>query len=131
MVKFFSFLESFTIFNYNVLCDKYATPQSHGYTASWALAWDYRKELILQEILLYNADIVCLQEVETSQYEEFFSPQLRSRGEYEGVFWPKSRARTMSDWERKAVDGCAIFYKPQKYLLFHLISDFDWKINVP
>jgi CCR4-NOT transcription complex subunit 6 len=46
---------------YNTLCEKYATPQSYGYTPSWALGWDYRKDLLLQEILNYNADIVCLQ----------------------------------------------------------------------
>ena len=31
--------------------------------------------------------------------------------EYEGVFYPKSRARTMSSDERRHVDGCATFYK--------------------
>jgi hypothetical protein len=46
---------------YNTLCDKYATPQAYGYTPSWALAWEYRKELLLQDILNYSADIVCLQ----------------------------------------------------------------------
>jgi CCR4-NOT transcription complex subunit 6 len=46
---------------YNTLCEKYATPQTYGYTPSWALSWDYRKDLLLQEILNYNADIVCLQ----------------------------------------------------------------------
>lgn len=79
--------------------------------------WDYRKELILQEILLYNSDIICLQEVETVQYEEFFRDQLRMRGDYEGIFWPKSRAKTMAEWDRKHVDGCAIFYKSQRFKL--------------
>jgi CCR4-NOT transcription complex subunit 6 len=46
---------------YNILNDKYATQQAYGYTPSWALTWDYRKELILQEILSYNADLICLQ----------------------------------------------------------------------
>jgi CCR4-NOT transcription complex subunit 6 len=110
------------VFTYNILCDKYATPQIHGYTPSWALSWEYRKEMILQEILLYNADVVCLQEVETSQFEEYFVVQLKLRGEYEGLFYPKSRARTMADWEKKAVDGCAIFYKTQRYCLVHLDS---------
>ena len=46
---------------YNTLCEKYATPQAYAYTPSWALAWHYRKDLLLQDILNYNADIVCLQ----------------------------------------------------------------------
>jgi CCR4-NOT transcription complex subunit 6 len=53
--------ETFTIMCYNTLCEKYATPQSYGYTPSWALSWDYRKDLLLQELLNYSADIICLQ----------------------------------------------------------------------
>lgn len=102
---------------YNVLCDKYATPQMFGYVPSWFLNWDYRKQLILHEILSYDADIVCLQEVETSQYEQYFKPQLRMRGGYDGVFSPKSRARTMSDWDKSFVDGCATFFKADKFKL--------------
>jgi CCR4-NOT transcription complex subunit 6 len=49
------------MFCYNILAEKYATPQMYGYTPSWALAWEYRKELILQEVLAYSADIICLQ----------------------------------------------------------------------
>ena len=54
-------IDSFTVLCYNTLCEKYATPQSYAYTPSWALSWDYRKDLLLQDILNYNADIVCLQ----------------------------------------------------------------------
>lgn len=53
--------ETFSLMCYNVLCDRYATPQLYGYTPSWALSWEYRKELILQEVLLYGSDIICLQ----------------------------------------------------------------------
>lgn len=53
--------DAFTVFCYNILAEKYATPQMYGYTPSWALAWEYRKELILQEVLAYSADVVCLQ----------------------------------------------------------------------
>lgn len=49
------------MFCYNILADPYATAQMYGYTPSWALTWEYRKELILQEILAYSADIICLQ----------------------------------------------------------------------
>lgn len=102
--------EPFSVLSFNVLCEKYATPQMYGYTPSWALAWDYRKELILQEIVGYGADLLCLQEVEGAQYEEFFLHHLSEQG-YSGVYFPKSRARTMSSEEKRHVDGCAIFYK--------------------
>ncbi|CAD6909995.1 unnamed protein product [Tilletia controversa] len=108
--------EAFNLLCYNILCDRYATSQMYGYTPSWALAWDYRKELILQEVMSYSADVCCLQEVDIEQYEDYFLHHL-SQQDYEGVFWPKSRARTMRDEERRHVDGCAIFYKATKWAL--------------
>lgn len=61
------------------------------------------------------AQSVCvqLQEVETEQYFTLFLPALKERG-YDGFFSPKSRAKIMSEQERKHVDGCAIFFKTEK-----------------
>ncbi|KAL4659817.1 CCR4-NOT transcription complex subunit 6-like isoform X1 [Arapaima gigas] len=106
----------FSVMCYNVLCDKYATRQLYGYCPSWALNWEYRKKAIMQEILGCNADIISLQEVETEQYYNYFLVELKKQG-YEGFFSPKSRARTMSESDRKHVDGCAIFYKTEKFSL--------------
>ena len=53
------------------------------------------------------------QEVETEQFYKYFLPELKKEG-YDGIFSPKSRAKTMSESERKHVDGCAIFYKTDK-----------------
>ncbi|KAN0065140.1 Glucose-repressible alcohol dehydrogenase transcriptional effector [Thecaphora frezii] len=108
--------ESFNVLCYNVLCDRYATASMYGYTPSWALAWDYRKEFILQEVMSYSADICCLQEVDMEQYEDYFLHHL-SQQDYEGIFWPKSRARTMREEEKRHVDGCATFFKSNKYQL--------------
>lgn len=105
----------FTVMCYNVLCDKYATRQLYGYCPNWALAWDYRRKAILDEIRNYNADLLSLQEVETEKFYSFFLPELQQLG-YEGIFSPKSRAKTMSEKERKHVDGCAIFYRVSKYV---------------
>lgn len=55
----------------------------------------------------------CFQEVETDQFYNFFLPELKRDG-YDGIFSPKSRARTMTESERKHVDGCAIFYRTAK-----------------
>lgn len=106
-----------TVLCYNILCDKYATSQMFGYVPSWFLNWEYRKQLIIHEILSYDADIVCLQEVESSQFEQYFKPQLRMRGGYDGIFSPKSRAKTMNEWDRTFVDGCAIFFKADRFKL--------------
>ena len=106
-------VETVTALCYNILCDRCATERLYGYTPSWALRWDYRKELILAEVLSHEADFVCLQEVDIANFEEYFQPNMSERG-YEGVFWPKSRYKTMSDTDRRLVDGCATFFKSSK-----------------
>lgn len=55
------------------------------------------------------------QEVETEQYFTLFLPALKERG-YDGFFSPKSRAKIMSEQEKKHVDGCAIFFKTEKWV---------------
>ena len=107
-------VESFSVLCYNILCEKYATERLYGYTPAWALAWEYRKELILSEIVNHNADFLCLQEVDNAQYEDYFVKKLDER-DYEGVYWPKSRYKTMNDADRRLVDGCATFFKKSKY----------------
>ncbi|OAQ31097.1 hypothetical protein K457DRAFT_72485 [Linnemannia elongata AG-77] len=116
--------DTFTTFCYNILAENYATPQMYGYTPSWALTWEYRKELILQEILAYSADIVCLQELEMGQYEDYFKEQMKLQADYDSVFWPKSRAKTMPEKDRRIVDGCATFFKASKFTLIdkHLVE---------
>ena len=95
---------------YNVLCERYATRQMYGYCPQWALNWEFRKKGILDEIRHYAADLITLQEVETDQYYNFFTPEL-SRDGYEGIFSAKSRSRNALEHEKKKIDGCAIFYK--------------------
>ena len=70
----------FTVLCYNVLCDKYATRQMYGYCPTWALDWMYRRKAILAELRHYSADIICLQEVETDQFYNFFQPELLADG---------------------------------------------------
>lgn len=106
-------IESLSVLCYNILCERCATERMYGYTPSWALTWDYRKELILTEIMNYDADILCLQEVDIAQYEDYFLQHLTAQ-DYEGVYWPKSKANTMEESQRRLVDGCAIFYKASK-----------------
>ena len=66
--------------------------------------------------LLYfyiDSKVNLFQEVETDQFYNFFLPELKRDG-YDGIFSPKSRARTMTESERKHVDGCAIFFRTAK-----------------
>ena len=117
-------LDSLSVVSYNILCDKYATKSQYGYTSTADLDWHFRKGLILKELKEYDADIICLQEVDRENYEEYFSKELRAT-DYRGVFWPKSRARTMVEKDARLVDGCATFYRSSKYILLdRLFIDF-------
>ncbi|KAG0167689.1 Glucose-repressible alcohol dehydrogenase transcriptional effector [Apophysomyces sp. BC1021] len=108
--------ENFTVFSYNVLCQKYAS--TFGYTPSWALAWEYRCTLTLdwEAFFFYIVEVEHLkvnshrQEVELGEYEDCFSKRLEQDG-YRGVFWPKSRAKTMMETERRSVDGFRLLDK--------------------
>lgn len=113
--------ESFSILCHNVLCERCATEKLYGYTPSWALQWEYRKELITSELLSHNADFLCLQEVDNAQFEEYFTKKLADH-DYEGVHWAKSRYKMMSESERRLVDGCATFYKASKCVLPLLVA---------
>ncbi|KAM3517153.1 hypothetical protein NHJ13051_009239 [Beauveria bassiana] len=109
-------LERVKVFSWNILCDKYATPQIYGYTPSKALRWDYRRECILKEIRVRDADFVALQEVSGEAFRNELSPELSTDG-YRGIFWPKTRAKTMSEKDAGQVDGCAVFYKQRKWVV--------------
>ncbi|EPX71942.1 CCR4-Not complex subunit Ccr4 [Schizosaccharomyces octosporus yFS286] len=106
----------FTAMSYNILCERYATSTLYGYTPSWALAWSYRRDLIMQELAGYKADIICLQEVDVENFDTFFAPEMSIKG-YKGVHFPKSRVRTMNELERRVVDGCATFFKTSKFFM--------------
>lgn len=96
------------------------------------MSWDYRKESIIQEIRDRDADFLCLQEVSTDAFREFFSPEL-AQDDYKGIHWPRSKAKTMSEKDANAVDGCAIFYKGSKFILLdkQLIDFAAIAINRP
>ncbi|EPS33657.1 hypothetical protein PDE_08619 [Penicillium oxalicum 114-2] len=108
--------EKITVLSYNTLCDSSATQSHYGYAPSRVLSWEFRRELILNELRSHNSDIVCLQEVDQGSYNHFYREQLAYSG-YKGVYWPRGRAMGMQEEDAKSVDGCAIFYKGTKYIL--------------
>ncbi|XP_057338507.1 CCR4-NOT transcription complex subunit 6-like [Microplitis mediator] len=105
-----------SVMSYNVLSSSYAAPKMYPYCPKEYLDWETRGQSIINEINDYECDVICLQEVELEAFLGFFSPKLEING-YIGIFAPKSRARTMSDTKRRLVDGCAIFWKTEKFTL--------------
>ncbi|KKA21386.1 Poly(A)-specific ribonuclease [Rasamsonia emersonii CBS 393.64] len=109
-------VDKFTALSYNTLCDQSASPSHYGYVPSRVLSWEFRRDLILSEIRSHDADIVCLQEIDQGNYNEFFREQL-AYNDYKGVYWPRGRAMGMNEEEAKTVDGCATFFKGSKFIL--------------
>ncbi|KAK1222036.1 Glucose-repressible alcohol dehydrogenase transcriptional effector [Marasmius sp. AFHP31] len=101
---------AFSVLCYNVLCPQFASPALYHYTPSWALPWEYRRNIIMDEIRLYSCEFVCLQEVDWNIYDYWLRGEMKKEG-YEGVYcpsWVKSLPRSQRD-------GVAIFWKAQRY----------------
>uniref|UniRef100_T1J2V4 Nocturnin n=1 Tax=Strigamia maritima TaxID=126957 RepID=T1J2V4_STRMM len=71
-----------------------------------ALDWKYRRFRLLQELVKYEADIFCLQEVD---HFMFFQTTLGAIG-YKGIFFPKPDSPCLYVPRNNGADGCAIFY---------------------
>ncbi|WUR02272.1 CCR4-not complex 3'-5'-exoribonuclease subunit CCR4 (CCR4) [Vairimorpha necatrix] len=98
-----------------------------GYPPTWILNPEYRKENILHNICSYNVDILCLQEIEIYNYQDFYKDQLDLRCEYDSTFFPKGRSKNIPD--SKNVDGCATFWKKGKFRhIESLVIDFYSKL---
>lgn len=77
-----------------------------------ALNWAERKYLILQEILSYRPDIICLQEVD--HYFDMFQPVLASLG-YQSSFCPKPWSPCLDVENNNGPDGCALFFNHKRF----------------
>lgn len=103
----------FTMLSYNVLAEIYATPDAYPYCAPWALPWNFRRRNILRELVGYQADVMCLQEVQADHFENFLEPELAKFG-YAGLYKQKTR-EFMGAYGK--MDGCAVFYRRDKFVV--------------
>ena len=108
--------ETISVMSFNILNDRMATRNQYGYTPEGALSWDHRRSLILEELEARDADVICLQEVDQDSFDDQFRPTLAQK-DYRGVFFPKVNARTMRPDEARKLDGCAILFKNDKFIL--------------
>ena len=76
-----------------------------------SLDWRYRRWRMIQEILKYSPDVICLQEVD---HPNLLLRALKSVG-YSGQFVPKPDSPCIYMKESNGPDGCAVFYKESKF----------------
>ncbi|CAN9514546.1 unnamed protein product [Ophioblennius macclurei] len=79
-----------------------------------ALNWHERKYLILEEILTYRPDVLCLQEVD--HYYDTLQPIMSGLG-YHGSFLAKPWSPCLDVEQNNGPDGCALFYRRSRFSL--------------
>lgn len=104
------------VVTYNILADVYAQTEHsktvlYPYCAPYALQLDYRQNLIKKELAGYNADIICLQEVDKGVFTDSLCPAMDAFG-MDGTFRIKEKQH----------EGLATFYRRSK---FKLLSSHD------
>jgi len=102
----------FKVMNWNIFADIYATDSMYPYCEKWALAWSWRKELILME-LKSGADIITLQEVQQDVYDDWLRPELLKNG-YEGSYQQQTREPIFHEG-KYTTEGCATFWKTFRF----------------
>ncbi len=83
----------FRVVTYNTLAEPFSKTDFaknvlYPYCDPTALHIHYRQALIGRELLGYNADVVCLQEVGTRMYQRYLQCAMEDKG-YQGVFTEK------------------------------------------
>ncbi|KAI4307386.1 hypothetical protein L6164_030585 [Bauhinia variegata] len=113
---------TFSILSYNILSDLY-TVRRYRHCPQWALAWEYRRQNLLREIIDYDADIICLQEMQSDHFESFLKPELTKKG-YLAIY--KKRTNEVYTANQYVTDGCATFYQCD---LFKEVMKYEIEFN--
>jgi mRNA deadenylase 3'-5' endonuclease subunit Ccr4 len=105
------------IVSYNILAEPFATSDyavkhMFGYCPLEYLETDYRMQLILRELLAYDADVLCLQECDAKVFKLYLQPALMLRG-YSGSYLNKSSG---------VLEGCATFTRDSALVVLRRVD---------
>ncbi|CAH0545835.1 unnamed protein product [Brassicogethes aeneus] len=107
---------SLRVFQWNILSQALGQMNDHFEKCpDEALEWNHRKFYIIEEIVEYCPDVICLQEVD---HFNFIKNILKTQG-YTGLFFPKPDSPCMYIHGNNGPDGCAIFYRTDKFELIN------------
>jgi 2',5'-phosphodiesterase len=130
---------NFRVVSYNILSNRYTeAKEQFPYCSPQTLAIDYRKQLIAKELTGYQADIICLQEVDSAIYTSYYKNEFKSKGYQsfyhrkgnkipEGLtcFFNKSRFKKVDD--HQIIYSTLIKNKSFTYLFNFVKSNVDLK----
>lgn len=102
----------FRVMSYNILADQYAgTAYAQkvlfNYCPSKLLDNNYRRQLVLEEVLAYQPDVLCLQEVDDKVFSDYLEPHLKRNG-FEGRYTNK---------QGRVREGAAMFWRASRFRL--------------
>lgn len=110
-----------SVVSYNILADSHQDGLNLSHLKYFS--FEERQVLVLEELLAYDSDIICLQECERELFSSFYQPQLALSG-YQGLYHSRGDAIAFKDvmpdqreWIETRLDGCAIFWKKKKFTL--------------
>ena len=109
-------LFEFSVGTLNLLSPHYATKAQFPCTQSWLLNWEKRRETIFKDFQFNDFCIFGVQEIEKLSFLNYFREKFNSLG-YDSLFYPKGRSKGMCGEEGDQVDGCATFWKRDKFRL--------------
>lgn len=113
----------FSVMSYNILSQDLLEDNSHLYRHCRrpVLHWSFRFPNILKEIKHFDADVLCLQEVQEDHYGAEIRPSLESLG-----YHCEYKMRT-----GRKPDGCAICFKHSKFALLSVNPVEFYRRDVP
>ncbi|KAM5145130.1 protein angel homolog 2 isoform 1-T1 [Callospermophilus lateralis] len=113
----------FSVMSYNILSQDLLEDNSHLYRHCRrpVLHWSFRFPNILKEIKHFDADVLCLQEVQEDHYGTEIRPSLESLG-----YHCEYKMRT-----GRKPDGCAICFKHSKFSLLSVNPVEFFRPDIP
>ncbi|XP_071063819.1 protein angel homolog 2 isoform X6 [Dasypus novemcinctus] len=113
----------FSVMSYNILSQDLLEDNSHLYRhcRRSVLHWSFRFPNILREIKHFDADVLCLQEVQEDHYGTEIRPSLESLG-YHCEYKMRTGGKP---------DGCAICFKHSKFSLLSVNPVEFYRHDIP
>ncbi|CAG7834867.1 unnamed protein product [Allacma fusca] len=113
----------FFVMSYNILSQHLLTMHNNLYSGCdpRALNHNFRKQLFFSELEEIQPDILCLQEVEESDFYKVHEPTLFLKG-YKGIYKKRTGDKQ---------DGCAIFYKATRFSFVDKLSVEYFQPHIP
>jgi len=110
------------VLQFNILADALGTEAgSFDKVPVECLKWAFRKYRILEQILLVNPDVICLEEVD--HFGDYFQPIFDSLG-FDGFFCPKKDSPCLKFEGNSGPDGVAVFYRRSKLSLVEIENNY-------